>query len=136
MSVYHLWKVVKPHLRRKFGGTAHFYDLPHVVIWSFLLKSIYMSLCRWLCAKEIDKNTILEMKIRVIELMCLLERVFPPAFFDIQIHLLIHLVEEVEIAGTVHARWMYWVERYMKVLKGYVCQATKSEGCMQYGHLY
>ncbi len=68
--------------------------------------------------------------------MCLLEKVFPPAFFDIQIHLLIHLVEEVEIAGTVHARWMYWVERYMKVLKGYVRQAAKPEGCMQSGHLH
>ena len=40
-------------------------------------------MCRWLCAKEIDKNTIPEMKRRVIELMCLLEKVFPPAFFDI-----------------------------------------------------
>jgi hypothetical protein len=46
------------------------------------------------------------------------------------------LVEEAEIAGTVHARWMYWVERYMKVLKGYVRQASKPEGCMQSGHLH
>jgi Domain of unknown function (DUF4218) len=91
---------------------------------------------RWVCAKEIDKNSIPEMKRRVIQLMCLLEKVFPPAFFDIQIHLLIHLVEEVEIAGTVHARWMYWVERFMKVLKGYVRQAAKPEGCMQSGHLH
>ena len=68
--------------------------------------------------------------------MCLLEKVFPPAFFDIQVHLLIHLVEEVEIAGTVHARWMYWVERYMKVLKRYVHQAARPEGCMQSGHLH
>lgn len=76
------------------------------------------------------------MKKRSIQLMCQLERVFPPAFFDIQVHLLAHLVEEVEICGTVHARWMYWVERYMKVLKGYVRQAARPEGCMAAGHLH
>ena len=96
------------------------YDLQDDVIVCFLLKSVPLAMYRWVCAKEVDKNSIPEMKGRVIQLMCLLEKVFPPALFDIQVHLLIHLVEEVEIGGTIHARWMYWVERYMKVLKGYV----------------
>lgn len=60
------------------------------------------------------------MKIFTNQLMCKLEMVLPPGAFDIQLHLVSHLVEEIEIVGTVHARWMYWVERYMKVLKGYV----------------
>ncbi len=41
--------------------------------------------------------------------------VLPPSFFDIQVHLVSHLIEEIEIAGVVHARWMYWAERFMKV---------------------
>ena len=101
MDIYDLLSMVRPNLRPA-GRRKNI----------FFLKSMYLAMCRWLCAKEIDKNTIPEMKGRVIELMCLLEKVFPPAFFDIQIHLFTHLVDEVEIAGTVHARWMYWVEVY------------------------
>jgi Domain of unknown function (DUF4218) len=69
-------------------------------------------------------------------LMCEMEKILPPAFFDLQVHLVSHLVAEVEIRGPVHARWMYWVERYMKVLKGYVRQQAKAEGCMVAGHLH
>lgn len=76
------------------------------------------------------------MKTKTYNVMCQLEKVFPPGFFDIQVHFVTHLVEEVEIAGTVHARWMFWVERYMKVLKGYVRQMAKAEGCMVAGHLH
>ncbi len=68
--------------------------------------------------------------------MCKLEKVLPPGAFDIQLHLVCHLVEEIEIAGTVHARWMYWVERYMKVLKGYVRQKARPEGSIAAGHLH
>jgi hypothetical protein len=119
-----------------YGDTPIGYDFQNVVNDVFLPKFISPAMYRWVCAKEIDVSSIPEMKERVIQLMCLLEKVFPPAFFDIQIHLVSHLVEEVEIAGTVHARWMFWVERYMKVLKGYVRQAAKPEGCMQSGHLH
>ena len=119
-----------------FYVTPWLYDFQNVVKVVVLQKLISPAMYRWVCAKEIDVSSIPEMKERVIKLMCLLEKVFPPAFFDIQVHLVSHLVEEVEIAGTVHARWMFWVERYMKVLKGYVCQAAKPEGCMQSGHLH
>ena len=43
-------------------------------------------------------------------------------------HLLIHLVEEVDICGPVYGRWMYLMERYMKVLKGYIRNKAKHEG--------
>ena len=52
--------------------------------------------------------------------MCMLERVFPPAFFDVMSHLPIHLVQQLDICGPVHTRWMYPMERYLKTLKGYV----------------
>jgi len=44
---------------------------------------------------------------------------FPPAFFDIMIHLIVHLVREIKCCGPVYLRWMYLVKRYMKILKGY-----------------
>jgi hypothetical protein len=88
------------------------------------------------CGKEIRISSIEGMKARAATLMCLLEKVLPTDFFDIQTHLLAHLVDEVEYCGPVHARWMFWVERHLKVLKGYVSQASRPEGCMVADHLH
>ena len=52
-------------------------------------------------------------------ILCELEMYFPPSFFDIMVHLIVHLVREIRLCGLVFLRWMYPVERYMKVLKGY-----------------
>ena len=52
---------------------------------------------------------------------------FPPSFFDIMVHLIIHLVREVRLCGPVFLRWMYPVERYMKILKGYVKNQYRPE---------
>ena len=89
-----------------------------------------------MCAKEIKVSEIESMKERSALLMCNLEKVLPPSFFDLQTHLVCHLVEEVAIAGTVHARWMYWVERYMRVLKTWVRQQAQPEGSMAAGFLH
>ncbi len=62
--------------------------------------------------------------------MANLEKVFPPSFFDMQAHLIAHLVDEVAVCGTVHGRWMYWVERFMGTLKNWVHQRAQPEGSM------
>ena len=43
------------------------------------------------------------------------------------VHLIIHLVREVRICGPVFLRWMYPIERYMKILKGYVKNQYRPE---------
>ena len=45
-----------------------------------------------------------------------LERIFPLAFFTIIVHLCVHLLREVILGGSVHSRWMYPAERYLKHL--------------------
>ena len=35
------------------------------------------------------------------------------------IHVIVHLVREIKCRGPVYLRWMYPVERYMKILKEY-----------------
>lgn len=45
-------------------------------------------------------------------ILCKLERIFPPSFFDSMEHLPVHLPYEASIAGPVHYRWMYPFERY------------------------
>jgi hypothetical protein len=57
-----------------------------------------------------------------------------PTFFNSQVHLLVHLVQEVRLAGSVHYRWMYFLERYMKELKGYIRQLAHPKGSMAIGY--
>ena len=52
------------------------------------------------------------------------------SFMDLQVHLLIHLPDEVELAGVVSCCWMFFLERYMKKLKGFVQQMENLEGSM------
>ncbi|RDY06510.1 hypothetical protein CR513_09504, partial [Mucuna pruriens] len=44
---------------------------------------------------------------------------FPPSFFDIMVHLIVHLVMEIKLCGLVFLWWMYSLEHYMKILKSY-----------------
>ncbi|CAL8174093.1 unnamed protein product [Prunus armeniaca] len=75
-------------------------------------------------------NSFYGMKVLEGYSLCLLEKYFPPSFFDIMVHLVVHLVREVRLCGPVYFRWMYPFERYMKVLKGYVQNRTRPEGCI------
>lgn len=67
---------------------------------------------RHLCSKTGTIEHFVELKERIIIILCELEKIFPPAFFDIMVHLLVHLAKEAAIAGPVHYRWMYPIERY------------------------
>ena len=39
----------------------------------------------------------------------------------------------MEIAGTMHTQWMFFLERFMKTLKGFVRQRARPEGSMAEG---
>ncbi|TYK10916.1 transposase [Cucumis melo var. makuwa] len=83
-----------------------------------------------ICKKTIDTSQLKGMQEDVVVTLCLLEKYFPPSFFTIMVHLVVHLVREIEFCGPVHLRWMYPFERYMKVLKTYVRNRNRPEGCM------
>ncbi|CAL2254928.1 unnamed protein product [Prunus armeniaca] len=83
-----------------------------------------------ICAKIVDVSRLDKLEEYVVVTLCLLEKYFPPSFFDVMVHLVVHLVREVRLCGPVYFRWMYPFERYMKVLKGYVQNRTNPEGCI------
>ena len=87
-----------------------------------------------ICSKKVDcaeREALFE---ECAETLCVLEKEMPPAFFDIMVHLCIHVVQELFICGPIHVRWMYPFERYYKTLKGYVRNHAKPEGCMAKGY--
>ncbi|CAL2255934.1 unnamed protein product [Prunus armeniaca] len=83
-----------------------------------------------ICAKTVDVSKLDKLEEDVVVTLCLLEKYFPPSFFNIMVHLVVHLVREVRLCGPVYFAWMYPFERYMKVLKGYVQNCTFPEGCI------
>ncbi|XP_012833436.1 PREDICTED: uncharacterized protein LOC105954308 [Erythranthe guttata] len=88
-----------------------------------------------LCQRVIDREKIAVIEDEVIETLCMLERHFPPSFFDIMVHLVVHLGREARLCGPVHFRWMYPFERYMKILKDYVRNSAQPEGCIAESYL-
>jgi hypothetical protein len=64
----------------------------------------------------------------IIEILCKLEMIFPPAFFTIMIHVAIHLPNEALYGGPVHMRWMYPFERYLGTLKHFFKNRARPEG--------
>ena len=72
-----------------------------------------------ICSKVIDLKKLDDLENQAAIILCELEMYFPPSFFYIMVHLIVHLVREIRLCGPVFLCWMYHVERYMKVLKGY-----------------
>ena len=56
----------------------------------------------------------------IAEIVCMLEKELPMTFMDLEVHLLIHLVDKVELVGVVSCHWILFLERYMKKLNGFV----------------
>ena len=46
------------------------------------------------------------------------------------IHQMVHLVHEVKFCRPVYLRWMHLFETYMKLLKGYMKNQNRPEGCI------
>ena len=88
-----------------------------------------------LCQRVLDREKVEQINVEIIEVLCELEKYFPPSFFDIMVYLSIHLGKEALMCGPVHFRWMYPFERYMKTLKDYVRNYARPEGCIAESYL-
>ena len=64
----------------------------------------------------------------IISILCKIELIFPLLFFDIMVHLVLHLLEESINEGHVQNRLMYPIARYIEALKKYVRNRARPEG--------
>ncbi|XP_026399960.1 uncharacterized protein LOC113295844 [Papaver somniferum] len=87
-----------------------------------------------LCSKTLRIEDLEALK-KMYLTLCKMEMIFPPSFFDIMTHLPVHLAGEAIIAGPVHYRWMYPIERYLYTLKKYVRNKSQPEGSIAQGYL-
>ncbi|XP_074377016.1 uncharacterized protein LOC141718533 [Apium graveolens] len=83
---------------------------------------------RDICAKVIEVGDLKRLQQEIVEILCQLEMIFPDPFFDIMVHLPVYLCKEIEYGRPVHQRWMYLIERYLRVLKRYIRNKSKPKG--------
>jgi hypothetical protein len=83
--------------------------------------------------KVIGRKELNDLKAYMIETMCMLEMCFPP-FFDMQKHLMIHLVDQIHTLGPLYLHSMFSYERILTVLKAYVRNRAHPEGSIMEGY--
>ncbi|CAM8934268.1 unnamed protein product [Rhodiola kirilowii] len=54
------------------------------------------------------------MKLDIVKILCQLETIFPPTFFTIMVHLMIHLPDQISYS------WMYRMEMQLGQYKKFV----------------
>jgi hypothetical protein len=95
-----------------------------------------MKLCSFfntISQKAVDPMKLTNLQDDLILTMCNLETIFPPSFFDLIPHLLVHIVHEMKYLGLVFLHKMYPFKRFMSILKKYVHNRSRPEGCMVQG---
>jgi hypothetical protein len=81
-----------------------------------------------LCARTLKLDVLETLKANIPIILCKLEKIFPPSFFDVMLHLTVHLPEEAILRGLVQYGWMYPVERRLLTLKQFVRNTARPEG--------
>ncbi|KAL0416146.1 UNVERIFIED_CONTAM: hypothetical protein Slati_3446500 [Sesamum latifolium] len=84
-------------------------------VWSALTEVSLMF--QVLCSTTLDMRKVQELEDSVSVIICNLEKLFSPAFFDSMEHLILRLPYEARVGGPVQYRWMYPFERFLRELK-------------------
>ncbi|KAL0439380.1 UNVERIFIED_CONTAM: hypothetical protein Slati_2421000 [Sesamum latifolium] len=72
---------------------------------SLLFQSIYST--------TLDVHKLHELENTVAIILCNLEKIFPPGFFDLMEHLIVHLPYEARASGAPKKRWLTRPERHI-----------------------
>jgi len=94
-------------MQRLFKIAIHGSLLPevsrHLIDLSCFFKEIY--------SKVLNVEELRAFEKRIAMTLYELERIFPPSFFSVMVHLVVHLASEAKVAGLVHYCWMYPIKR-------------------------
>ncbi|XP_042980213.1 uncharacterized protein LOC122310386 [Carya illinoinensis] len=113
-----------------------------VLIGGYLWPDIQLALIelstffKELCARTLTYESLHRLQVEISIILCKLEMIFPPAFFDIMVHLAIHLPDEALLAGLVQYRWMYPFKRYLGKFKRYVRNKARPKGSIAEAYVH
>jgi hypothetical protein len=62
---------------------------------------------RQICAKQVSKVIMLKLEKEITVLVCKMEKIFLPGWFNVMQHLLVHLPWKAKVGGPTQFRWMY-----------------------------
>ncbi|XP_066347783.1 uncharacterized protein [Miscanthus floridulus] len=85
----------------------------HVGLRGLVRKDVYEAVAelgtffRELCSRNLRIDVVKRLKEEIPLILCKLEKIFPPAFFDVMVHLAVHLPDEALLRGPVQYGWMY-----------------------------
>ncbi|XP_027186063.1 uncharacterized protein [Cicer arietinum] len=101
--------------------------------------SVLIGLCKFfkqICSKVLNVEFLEQLESQIAVTLCQLETIFPPSFFTIMVHLVIHLAYEAKVAGPVQYRWMYPIERYASfIINNLLNEKAYPEGSIVEGYL-
>jgi len=83
---------------------------------------------RQLCSKTLKVDALHQMKEDIVIILCKLEKIYPPAFFDVMVHLAVHLPDEALLRGPVQYGWMYPIERRLGTFTRFIRNKARPEG--------
>ncbi|XP_062086451.1 uncharacterized protein LOC133792559 [Humulus lupulus] len=95
------------------------------------IRGTLIELCQFfqkICAKTLQIFYIEELSDGIVIILCKLEKIFPPSFFTIMVHLCVHLPDQVLLGGPVASRWMFGTELHMGLYKKYVRNMSRPDG--------
>jgi hypothetical protein len=137
-------KLVSMNDLSMYGYNSHDYHVTMMVflaiaIW--VIKPVHVKvIITYLCyffnivsQKVIGHKDLDNLRAYIIETMCMLEIFFSP-FFDMQQHLMIHLMNQIHTLGPIYLHSMFLYEWYLAVLKSYVRNRAHPEGSIMEGY--
>jgi hypothetical protein len=107
--------IMGEHVRQTLFGLCNFFD---VISW-----------------KSIGVKKLKRLLEEIVVILCKLDMYFPPTFFDIMVHLLVHIVENIVQLGPTFLHSMMPFERMNGVIKGYVHNRSRPDGSIAKGFL-
>jgi hypothetical protein len=100
--------IMDEHVSQTLFGLCNFFD---VISW-----------------KSIGVKKFKRLQEEIVVIICELEMYFPPAFFEIMVHLLVHIVEDIVQLRPTFLHSMMPFERMNGVIKGYVRNRSCPDG--------
>jgi hypothetical protein len=123
---YHIW------IERLLPAMVRGYFPEHV--WLVFAELSYFF--RQLCAKELSRTVVADLERMAPVLLCKLEKILPPGFFNPMEHMILHLPYEARMGGPVQGRWCYPIERCLKVLRKKCGNKSKIEASIAEAYIH